>query len=93
MSSTPRNWSIADKRFLRALRIVADAPAPPLPRFVVEPGMNAGEFVLVDRVGRGRYAGATTVFTPASFPDPRAAAEDVARQMNEKHKHPEDDGA
>lgn len=79
-------WSVSDKRFLRSMRIVADAPAPPLPRFVVEPGMNEGEFVLVDRHGRGRYAAATTVFTPASFQDPRAAAEDVARQMNEKYQ-------
>ena len=79
-------WSKTDARFLHSLRIVADAPAPPLPRFVVEPGVNAGEYILVDRVGRGRYAGAATVFTPSSFADPRAAAEDVARQMNEKYQ-------
>lgn len=90
---TPHDWTLTDRRFLRSLRIVADAPAPPSPRFVVEPWMNPGEFVLVDRVGLGRSAGAMTVFTPSSFKDPRAAAEDVARQMNEKHKAPTEDGA
>lgn len=79
------HWWVSDQRFLRSMRIVADAPAPPLPRFVVEPGANDGEFLVVDRVARGRYAGATTVFTPRCFQDPRAAAEDVARQMNEKY--------
>lgn len=80
------HWWKSDQEFLRSLRIVADDPAPPLPRFVVEPGVNEGEFLVIDRVARSRYAGATTVFTPRCFKDPRAAAEDVARQMNEKYQ-------
>ena len=80
------DWTVDDRRFMRSLRIVADDPAPPLPRFVVEPGMNVGEYILIDRYARGRYAGGATVFTPKSFENPRAAADDVARQMNEKYR-------
>lgn len=79
------HWWVSDAQFLRSLRIVADAPAPPLPRFVVEPGAHEGEFLVIDRYARSRYAGAATVFTPACFKNPRAAADDVARQMNEKY--------
>jgi len=56
-------------------------PAPPSPRFVVEPGKVPGEYNMVDRLRRSRV----TVFTPSAFKNPRAAAEDVARQMNEKY--------
>lgn len=83
MSSPKRTWSVEDAKFLRSLRIVADEPAPPSPRFVVEPGKNAGEFQVVDRLKRS----GDHVFTKKAFKGQnlRAAAEDFARQMNEKH--------
>ena len=77
-------WSTNDKRFLRSLRIEQDEPAPPSPRFVVEPGVNDGDFVVVDRKRRTT----AIVFTPRAFRDPRPAAEDLARQLNEKHSAP-----
>lgn len=80
MSSTPRDWTVSDKRFLRSLRVVADAPAPPSKRFVVEPGMVKGEYHVIDREGR---------FHPHIFGKgwkiPRASADGFAQQMNEKH--------
>lgn len=80
--SEPRDWSINDKRFLRSLRIVADAPAPASPRFVVMAGKHAGEYNVVDRLNRC----ADHVFTPDNFDDPKAAADDFAQQLNEKHR-------
>jgi hypothetical protein len=77
----PSEWSVSDKKFLRSLRVVADEPAAPSLRFVVERGKNVGEFNVIDRQRRSR----STVCTPAAFADPRAAAEDIARQLNEKH--------
>lgn len=78
----PEDWSVTDRRFLRSLRVVADAPAPPSPRFVVEPGVIDGECQVVDREGRF----SAHIFGPKAFRDPKTAAEDFARQMNEKHR-------
>lgn len=74
-------WSINDSRFLRSLRIVADEPPTPSLRFVVEPGKVDGEFNVRDQLGRF----SDHVFTPKNFKDTKAAAEDFARQLNEKH--------
>jgi hypothetical protein len=74
-------WTLNDQRFLRSLRIVADDPAAASPRFVVEPGAHEGEFVVIDRQRRTT----AIVFTPRAFREPRPAAEDLARQLNEKH--------
>lgn len=85
--STSREWSLNDKRFLRSLRIVADAPAPPSPRFVVEPGTVDGEYHVVDRLKRFN-----DYIVNKSYKDPKAAANEYARQMNAKHaeKHQDD---
>lgn len=79
--SSDRKWSINDARFLRSLRIVADAPPPPSLRFVVEPGAVDGTFDVVDRQRRFH----THSFAPKEFKQPRAAAEAFATQMNTKH--------
>lgn len=80
-------WSLNDQRFLRSLRIVADEPPTPSPRFYVEPGKVAGEYNVVDKTGRF----SEHVFTPKNFKDTKASAEDFAKQLNEKHveKHGE----
>lgn len=73
-------WTEADRRFLRSMRIDGGEGPPPLTRFVVEPGTTDGEFHVVDR--RKRFA--DHVFG-TGWTDPRAAAEDFARQMNDTH--------
>lgn len=73
----------SDRRFLRSLRITADdmpAPLPRLPRFRAVPTAVRGWYRVVDGVRRK----AVEDFGPENFKDPRAAAEDVARQMNER---------
>lgn len=73
----------SDRRFLRSLRIRADAMPPPLPRlprFRAVPTAVSGWYRVIDGVRRR----AVEDFGPENFKDPRAAAEDVARQMNER---------
>lgn len=86
-------WAEDDRAFLRSLRIEANEPAPtPSHRFVVEPGVIDGEFHVVDRQKRSK----DHIFGPPAWKQPREAAEDFARQMNEKHRapvRPDDDGA
>lgn len=89
-------WTEDDKRFLRSMRIKADAPPtalPPLPRYRAVPTALAGWYRVVD----GRRRRPVEDFGPENFKDPRAAAEDVARQMNARQaavRKPEDeDGA
>lgn len=71
-----QEWSRDDRAFLRSLRIAAADPPPPLPRFRVEPSDVAGW-----QYRRLR----SVVGLCEAFPDPRAAAEDLARQLNEEH--------
>lgn len=73
-------WTGSDRRFLRSLRIVADEPAPASPRFVVEPGVNDGEHHVVDRKRR-----VPDHIFGKEWKNTRAAAEDFARQLNEKY--------
>lgn len=74
------DWSVNDRRLLRWLRIEAGEPTP-VSRFYVQPGSIDGEFDVIDREKKSR----PHVFTPKAFKDVRAAAEDFARQMNERH--------
>lgn len=74
-------WTDSDRRFLRSLRIVADEPASPSPRFVVEPAVIKGEFHVVDRFGRFQ----NHIFGKG-WKNPRKSAEEYAKQMNDKHK-------
>jgi hypothetical protein len=74
-------WSKADALFLRSLRIVAADPPAPLPRFRVEASDIEGEYRVIDTLRRYRSA---FEFGP-DWKDPRAAAEDLAGQLNEKH--------
>lgn len=74
-------WSKPDTAFLRSLRILATDPPPPLPRFRVEPGDIEGWYRVIDALRQYRSA---FEFGP-DWKDPRAAAEDLARQLNEKH--------
>lgn len=77
-------WTNDDRRFLRSLRIAADQPPPslpPLPRFRVVPTPMKGWYRILDG-GRRR---AVLDFGPEHFCDPRAAAEDYARQLNDQH--------
>lgn len=74
-------WTKADEKVLRSMRIEATDPPAPLPRFRVEPSEVEGEYQVVDSLRH---------FKPAfdfgtDWTDPRAAAEDLARQLNEKH--------
>lgn len=74
-------WTKADEKYLRSMRVVATDPPAPLPRFRVEPSDVEGWYRVVDALRK---------FKPAfdfgtDWRDPRAAAEDLARQLNEKH--------
>lgn len=89
-------WTEADRRFLRSLRIAADdlpPPLLPLPRFRAVPTALTGWYRVVDGLRRRPVWD----FGPENFADPRAAAEDAARQMNERHessvRRRDDDGA
>jgi hypothetical protein len=75
-------WTEADRRLLRSMRIECDAPPPPLPplpRFRAVPTGLTGWYRVVDGVRP------MLDFGPENFRDPRAAAEDSARQLNERH--------
>jgi hypothetical protein len=74
-------WSIADQRFLRSLRIASTNPPAPLPRFRVEVSEIEGGYRVVDALRKFR----TTHEVGQEFADPRAAAEDIAAQLNTKH--------
>lgn len=74
-------WSFNDNRFLRSLRIVADEPAPPSPRFVVDPTLIDGEYQVIDREKRCR----PITSSGKVFRATRAAAENFANYLNEKH--------
>lgn len=76
-------WTKKDQAFLRSLGIQAGDPPPalpPLPRFRVVPIAMKGWYRIVDGVRRRPFLD----FSPEHFPDPRAAAEDDARQQNER---------
>jgi hypothetical protein len=75
-------WSKSDARFLRSLRIESTNPPAPLPRFRVEPSDIEGGYRVIDsnRKHRSVYE-----VDQSTFNDPRAAAEDIAAQMNAKH--------
>lgn len=80
-------WSTSDKRFLRSMGIAIDAPPtplPPLPRFYVVPTALPGWYRVMDWRRRKPMCD----FGPEHFKDPRAAAEDYARQMNDRPKGP-----
>ena len=74
-------WTKADETFLRRMRIAPVDPPTPLPRFRVEPAEIDGWYRVIDAV---RSFETKSEFGPP-FKDPRAAAEDLARQLNEKH--------
>lgn len=74
-------WTKADERFLRSMRIVAADAPPALPRFRVEQSAIEGEYTVIDSL---RHFKAAFDFG-TDWQDPRAAAEDLARQLNEKH--------
>lgn len=87
-------WTKADERFLRTLRIESTHPPAPLPRFRVEPSDVEGEYRVVDALRQYR----PTFDFGTDWKDPRAAAEDLAAQLNEKHaagarKTDDEDGA
>ena len=76
-------WTRTDERFLRSMRIRSTDPPAALPRFRVEPSRVAGRYLVID---------AERDFKPVAdvgakdFPDPRAAAEELARQRNAGHE-------
>lgn len=74
-------WTQVDLRFLRSLRIESDAIAP-LGRFRVEPSDVEGEYRVIDSLRKYRAA----FDFGTDWQDPRGAAEDLARQLNEKHE-------
>jgi len=74
-------WTKADATFLRSLRVAWSGPPPPLPRFRVEPSAVDDEGYRV--IDTWRKFRSVVECGPKEFKDPRAAAEDVARQMNE----------
>ena len=79
-------WTEADKKFLRSLRVQVDrplAPLPPLPRFRVLPIAIKGWYRVIDAQRRSKPV---CDFGPENFPDPRLAAEDYARQLNEAER-------
>lgn len=81
MASTKSEWFESDVAFLRSLRIVSSDPPPPLPRFRVEAAKKAGDYRVIDALHRYRPR---WVFS-SDRADPRAAAESLARQLNEQH--------
>lgn len=86
---SPRHeWSISDKRFLKSLEIATTDPPAPLPRFRVEPSDVAGRYWVYQVIEKGKRTAVLTVADVGSpeFPDPRAAAEEIARQKNEEHR-------
>lgn len=74
-------WTLADKRYLRALKVQADDPPPPLPRFQVVPA-QAGEYEVIDRLVKFR----ATHTIAATFDNPRAVAEAIADALNQKYE-------
>jgi len=75
-------WTLADQKFLRSLRITPDAQPPPLPRFRVEAGTVDGEYHVIDQLRKYRVA---FVFGVEWKGKARAAAEQLAGELNEKH--------
>lgn len=75
-------WTKDDLRLLRSMRIDAADPPEALPRFRVEPGDIDGWYRVIDVVRGFRPS---FDFGP-DWQDPRAAAEDLAGQLNEKHR-------
>ncbi len=76
-------WTVNDRRFLKSLRIEPDEPPPAPRRYHAEPGVIEGEYVIVDK---GRKPFGIRHMRLTNFPDPRAAAADIARQLNEEHE-------
>ena len=74
-------WTLNDRRFLRSMRIASSDPPDPLPRFRVEPSRVEGYYAIVDAERKWR---STFEFGGKEFPDPRAAAENYAAQLNAK---------
>lgn len=75
-------WSNSDKRYLRSLRVESIDPPHPLPRFQVEPAEMEGEYRVFDRLDKYRE----THIIAAHFDNPRAMAEAIASELNEKHE-------
>lgn len=74
-------WTTKDERFLRSLGITSSDPPAPLPRFRVEASDRAGFYRVLD--ARRAFRVAAEIGPPVK--EPRESAEDLARQLNEKH--------
>lgn len=81
-------WTKDDQVFLRKMRVDTSDPPPPLPRFRVEPCVDEGWYRVID--ARRNFA-LKSEFGPP-FEDPRASAEDLAKQLNEQYAEKGTDG-
>lgn len=73
-------WTVTDRRFLRGLRVTADDPPTPLPRFQAVAAAQ-GEYEVIDRLLKFR----ATHTISANFDDPRSVAELIAQELNLKY--------
>lgn len=77
-------WTKADARYLKSLRVEVDDPPPALPRFQVEP-IADGEYQVIDALLKHR----ATHTISAQFENPRAVAEAIADELNQKYERQE----
>lgn len=76
-------WSLRDEKFLRTMRIASSPPPVDLPRFRVEPSDREGWYRVYDAHRLPQFVLSGEIGPPIE--NPRAAAEDLAAQLNEKH--------